>query len=409
MQSYPVEPLDLMQYINGKFHEPYIHEMIEVTDGFDELKLIHSITKLVHIFPILKCVYDSKNNKFIENENFTINDVLKKDEKTNKDIILTESLDMTKNLILFTLSKNTLFITISHLVCDGSSFKELLYLLCDLYNDNIKENYDYLMKRDFEELSKNIQNSKSMTFKMLISMLGGYKNKKVYESKENEDCFVIQRTLPKEIMDKIHKNAKKRHATLNDTFLTAYARALNKFNGNKKINIPCTVDLRKYATSQTGIANLTGTYNLNVKINKSENFNKTLSKINSKMSKLKSTKNDIAGPMLLVKKYNHSTLNQFLKLYGNMKTSAFTDYTNLGIIDDKKLMFNGSNVINAIGFSGVQHSPHFQIAVSSFKGATTFSTLVQCDKKSISLLNQIMDNFIQEIISFGSNTYEKEN
>lgn len=54
------------------------------------------------------------------------------------------------------------------------------------------------------------------------------------------------------------------------------------------------------------------------------------------MQKQKRTKNDIAGPLLLVSKYEKSSLEQFLNLYGGMETSASADYTNLGILDDKK-------------------------------------------------------------------------
>ena len=71
------------------------------------------------------------------------------------------------------------------------------------------------------------------------------------------------------------------------------------------------------------------------------------------MQKQKQTKNDIAGPMLLVKKYQNSSLRDFLKLYGGLDTGAFTDYTNLGVLDDERLRFSGATVKNAIGYSGV--------------------------------------------------------
>lgn len=404
MESYNAQPLDLMQFINTKYHEPFIHEMIEFEDEIDKVKLENAIKKLADIFPLLKCRYDFKNNKFIENEKFSVYDIFKTDNAKDKNVILTESLDSSKNLILFTLSENTLFVTISHLVCDGSSFKELIYLLGEIYSDNTNNNdYEYLMKRDFTQVSKNIKLSKSDTFKMLASMLGGYKNRQIYQSLENEYCFVIERTLPKNDMDEIHKLAKERLATLNDVFLTAYARALSKVSGHAKINIPCTVDLRKYADEKTGIANLTGTYNLNVKISKNDNFENTLSKFSLAMKKQKITKNDIAGPMLLVAKYNNSSLDKFLKLYGNMKTSAFTDYTNLGIIDSNKLSFSGVKIKNAVGYSGLQKSPCFQIAVSSFNGQTTFSTIIKCDKKAKEYLENVFDILINEMKSFKEN------
>ena len=109
-------------------------------------------------------------------------------------------------------------------------------------------------------------------------------------------------------MSKVHALEKKQGATLNDVFHTAYARAIGKRFDLEKINIPCTVDLRKYATGKTGIANLTGSYNFNIKFKNSENFGATLSTASAIMQKQKKTKNDIAGPMSLVSQYEKSTL-----------------------------------------------------------------------------------------------------
>lgn len=110
-------------------------------------------------------------------------------------------------------------------------------------------------------------------------------------------------------------------------------------------------------------------------------FGDTLADASVVIQKQKKTKNDIAGPMLLVLKYEKSTLKEFLKLYGGMETSASSDYTNLGVLDNKKLVFDGANVKYAVGYSGLNKAPCFQIAVSSFKGETTISTLVKCGKE----------------------------
>lgn len=118
------------------------------------------------------------------------------------------------------------------------------------------------------------------------------------------------------------------------------------------------------------------------------------------MQKQKKTKNDIAGPMLLVSKYEKSTLEQFLKLYGGMNTSASADYTNLGVLDDKKLVFNGTTLKNAIGYSGLNKAPFFQIAVSSFKGETTVTSLVRCSKEEKAKADLILDTIVGEIESF---------
>ncbi len=398
--SYIVQPLDLMQYINTKYHEPFIHELIEFEGNLDLIRFKSALNKLVEAFPLLKCHYDSGNNIFIENKDFIIENLLTLDNESKREDLLTMSLDASEKLVQFTLSKNALFITISHLLCDGSGFKKLIYLLCDFYNGKNRDDLCHLMNRDFSHLTKKLTGTSMMTIKMLCSMISSYKNKKVYESVSNPSINLVERAINLEVMKKVHALAKAQGATLNDVFLTAYARAISRLYDRQKINIPCTVDLRKYAKECIGIANLTGTYNLNVKIDIRKSFSASLLLVTKKMLKQKRTKNDIAGPFLLVSKYEKMTLDKFLKLYGGMNTSPFTDYTNLGLIDDNQVNFDGITIKRVVGYSGLNKAPYFSIAISSFKGETTISSMCYCgasEKKKIELL---LDGIIKEISSF---------
>lgn len=400
MKRYDTQPLDRMQFINTRYHDPFIHELLEYEEGLDVEKLIRAIDKLADIFPLLKCRYDKESNTFIENEHFSGHDLLRIDDAADRNMLLTEVLDADKKLVQLTLSKNILVITINHMICDGSGFKQLLYLLCDLYNGNSIQSSDYLMVREFSQLTKELTGTKAITLKMLVSMIGNYKSRQVYDKTDDENTYVLERTIQHEMVSDVHDLAKAQGATLNDVFLTAYARALGKLYGLKRINIPCTVDLRKYAKGKTGIANLTGTYNFNIKIKDGTNFGETLADASVIMQKQKKTKNDIAGPMLLVSKYEKSTLEEFLKLYGGMDTSASTDYTNLGVLDDEKLAFTGTTLKHAIGYSVLNKAPCFQIAVSSFKGETTITSLVRCSKEEKKKADLILDTIIGEIESF---------
>lgn len=399
MKKYKVQPLDLMQYINTKFHEPFIHELIEFDGNIDLKKIRVALESLIGVFPLLKCRYDSANNQYVETEGFTVENILKTDDTADKQSLLTESLDAGEKLIQFTLSKNSLIITVSHLICDGSGFKSLIYLLCDFYNGKDGD-FSRLMNRELSHLTDNLTGTSGMTVQMLFSMLGGYKNQRIYEKTEKETVCFVERRIAAEIMSKAHKAAKEQGATLNDVFLTAYARAQSKLYDRKKINIPCTVDLRKYAKENAGIANLTGTYTINVKIDPRKSFAESLKNVSEKMRKQKRTKNDIAGPMLLVSKYEKSTLDKFLKLYGGINTSPFTDYTNLGVLDENKLAFNGIKVKNAVGYGGVNKAPYFSVAVSSFRNATTLSSMFISGKSEKQKVERLLNCMRGEIISF---------
>lgn len=153
MKKYPAQPLDLMQFINTKYHDPFIHELLEFESGLDAERLVQAIDRLADAFPLLKCHYDSKSNTYIENEPFSGRELLRIDADADRDALLTEALDSDKQLVQFTLSENTLVVTISHLICDGSGFKQLIYLLCSLYNGRTEEVNGNLMLREFSQLT----------------------------------------------------------------------------------------------------------------------------------------------------------------------------------------------------------------------------------------------------------------
>lgn len=68
MKEHKIEPLDLMQFINTKYHEPFIHEVIELEEEIDINRLKDSVDKLVEVFPLLNCYYDKNSNKYIEQD-----------------------------------------------------------------------------------------------------------------------------------------------------------------------------------------------------------------------------------------------------------------------------------------------------------------------------------------------------
>lgn len=398
MKEYKVQPLDLMQAVNAKYHEPFIHEAIEFENLPDGRRFSDALGRLAEAFPLLKCRYDAARNVFAEREGFTVGDILKRSE-AGRTALLTESLDPEEKLVQFTFSRNLLAVTVSHLLCDGSGFKKLLFLLCDFYNGK-EADLSRLMNREFSCLTAEGKGGAGATVKMLCSVLGGYKNGKIYEKTDNEAVFLVEKRISAEKMEEVHAAAKRAGATLNDVFLTAYARAVSRLYRRKKINLPCTVDLRKYAKGNAGIANLTGTYNLNVKIDVRAGFSESLCDVARKMQKQKSTKNDLAGPMLLVSQYGKTTTEKFIKRYGGMNTSPFTDYTNLGKIDEKKLVFADAPVKNAVGYGGLNKAPYFQLAVSTFRGETTLSGMFRCGEKEREKAETLIGAVAEEIGSF---------
>lgn len=96
MKTHPAQPLDLMQFINTRYHDPFIHEYMEFENGFDPEKLAKAVEQLAEAFPLLKCRYNRTNNTFIENEHFSVHDLVRTDDDTDRTTLLTEALDTDK-------------------------------------------------------------------------------------------------------------------------------------------------------------------------------------------------------------------------------------------------------------------------------------------------------------------------
>ncbi|MDE6727742.1 MAG: hypothetical protein K2J80_07360, partial [Oscillospiraceae bacterium] len=93
MKKYKVQPLDLMQFVNTKYHEPFIHEHIEFDGALDGKRLAEALDLLIGAFPILKCRYDASENVFAENERILGKELVKEVENADRNVLLTESLD----------------------------------------------------------------------------------------------------------------------------------------------------------------------------------------------------------------------------------------------------------------------------------------------------------------------------
>lgn len=90
MKQYNVQPLDLMQFINTKYHDPFIHELLEFEGELDTEKLTKAVDRLVEAFPLLKCRYDKTSNKFVENNDRTGCDLIRIDNSADRNALLTE-------------------------------------------------------------------------------------------------------------------------------------------------------------------------------------------------------------------------------------------------------------------------------------------------------------------------------
>jgi NRPS condensation-like uncharacterized protein len=197
----------------------------------------------------------------------------------------------------------------------------------------------------------------------------------------------------------VHAFAKKYHASINDVFLTAYARALHEQFGWNDITIPSPVDLRRFGGERTkeSVCNLAGNYYCNVQITQQENFTDTLQKVSAQMSMQKAGNECLKGPMLFHLLYKIMPYAILKKLFFRISPVPVTSYTNLGNIDEARLHFNGLQIKEAFFATAIKPVPYFQLTVSTFRNQCTLSSCTYAGGKDLKVIQGLMDQIMKQL------------
>lgn len=405
---FKVQPFAFMQYFYKSEGLPRIKFFIQLEDHIDEKLLREAVNLSIDAVPLINCVFDEE--EFIwKQANFNANDIVNVvDENDNK--WFTTELDSThepqlKIIVLRQSTHDKLLFIINHMITDGCGFKNYMYLLCDLYNKCEKDecckfNYKDFRKQSLRQISGNFSLYKK--WKILFSKLNVSMPPESFKfalKGDSHNAVVLTRNIERDNFDNIKKYAKHKGASINDMIITAYMREIYRRLGTSDITIPCPVDLRKFKKKKQifGICNLTGLYNCTVRMSDSEAFDETLDKVTEQMNAQKSSTACMKLPMLLNIIYNVVPLRILIKKFSNMRMTPFITYTNLGIIDDRRLYFGNHNIESAYITTAIKKNPYFQLSVSTFKDRCTLSVSLFAAEEDVKLVNDILDNIKNEL------------
>lgn len=391
IEKIKAQPFDCMQYFYGAVQEPRIRCQIRLHGHMSEAALRKAVNLSLEAVPLIGCVFDEelhcwKKCGFTDRDIVQLIEGAKEDDGTVLQYLL-KSIDHTREpqLKIFLVREekwDTLCIIINHMVCDGASFKEYLYLLCDLYSKcEMDPNYDKKPEaageRSLNQLLRNLSlrekldilSSKSNSQKPDPAMIMPIKG-------DPTNPIIVMTHIEKERFDAIRSFAKARNASVNDVLLTAYVRALQQATGCRRITVPCPVDLRKYKSvgQRCGFCNLTSNYWCNVEIRSGEGFEETFQKVSDQMLAQKASNECLKAPMLFHVMCRLLPFETVRKLFYKVSSVPVTSYTNLGILDDDKLRFGSHVPYDAFISTAVKKAPYFQLSISTYRGCCTLTS-----------------------------------
>lgn len=363
------ECLDFVEAAHRNKIYPLMYCHIELAGHLDLRRLKTAIRQASHYVPEILYVYHFRRGKFMDTG------------LTADDTVL-----LGKSLFLWDLSMNPqlqinidrqqkreiVTIGMSHILADGEGFLQFLYLLSFLYNEPWAA-FPYSNHREVTPFLKNIYVQKQ------TEQTRRSKRKKAPPLRafnNGTDYFCLVSRISKEDFLLLHTKAKRNHITLNDVFMTAYARVIARLKNVDTVILPCPADLRRlnHVTDQLTVANLTGIYRrITVEIEPQHTFHETLAQVHIEMELQKSRYRCYAGVKLLnsaFRKMPRALLRQIIK--ANYRILPVS-YTNIGQINHQRLRFDDCTIENCFITGTYRLPPDFQLSISTFQDVCTLS------------------------------------
>lgn len=406
------ESFDRMQYFYRAVHEPLIHARIQFDGHLDETTLKKAVTCSAGVIPLIACCFcPSAWRPHWEPRQFAGEDMVHVVETRTANEqeqfrLLASGIQITaepqlKIYLVRSPEADTLCILMNHMVCDGAGFKEYLAVLSGLYTKFCSSSEVSPQagsgSRSAGQLLKGLSITEKIKTACLKYDLSAQKEQALYplQGDKGNPFFVIRR-LQRADLNQIRNYGRQHNATVNDMLLTAYARVLSRKTNQKRIVIPCPVDLRKYLPKigQQGICNLTSNYICDITIGENDSFSDSLRQTADQMRKQKQSRGSLKSVILLETIFHVLPFWLLQRVFRHLFTIPVLSYSNLGVIDGGKIKFEGSPIKDVFLTGAIKYVPYFQISVSTYEDVLTLSSNLhgtEQDRKSIAEFLQEME------------------
>lgn len=375
-----------------KFNDHQLHCVIQFDNKINKQLLKKAVVLMLDVVPILGSAYveNGKQPYWQKVDTSKFKDIIifvNNEQEFNKFITLktNELSGPQMKACLLSSNKDSLAVIMNHMVCDAAGFKEYLYLLSGLYSKLVKNsNYcpSYIINGDRSIRKINEQFEFKDKLKALILQSKESNKASLYKfpmsGGKDINPFILTYKISESRYLKIKEYCKKYNVTINDVVLASYYRVLYSIiNVNSKItlSIPIMVDMRRYLKNKniTTICNLTSIVVTNINHNSSDDLKDTVLKVNKDMRMKKSQFLGLNGFLkisMFFSVFKYRAIKKFMR--GAFK-NPLIGMTNIGILDEKKLVFEGSSIKDAFMCGSIKYPPYFQLALTSYKNSITFS------------------------------------
>ncbi|MDR0751714.1 MAG: hypothetical protein LBF12_03880 [Christensenellaceae bacterium] len=421
------ETWDKMQDIMSRYNDHMTHGYLQFDKQIDEGVLKRALEISISKIPILRSVYRSglfraqwkllKDYDFEKCYSFKSFDdnLVENCEKFLLGIIDERKELQVKYLHARCGDKDAVCFLINHQCMDGADLKTLYNKIAETYNNLLNggdgdiqfkdgsrsemQLYDERTDSELEEIDRLISYSKKQKSKLSFPFEKAARSKltpKVHKLKLNEERFL-----------KMKANGKALGVSINDILLAAFYRAaieVIKPQAGQTLGIPNMINMRRYIKSgeSAGFCNLTSMIVLNIGENIGESILDTVVRCKNGMDKLKEHFPGFHGWALLRRVFKYAPHGLAKFLIGTFFKNPLVGISNIGVIDDEKLVFGDAKLDSPSYLTGsVKYPPYMQLALTTLRNEITFTVANYATKKDHEMLDkflEILNNELQEFI-----------
>jgi NRPS condensation-like uncharacterized protein len=411
-RTYPLQPLDLVQRHCAIYQDPVIRASLRLDGRVDADRLREACSLLTQAVPIAACVYDDTRKlwkscpraeaRMVRVIECTPDDM----ERTVRAALLARINPENGPQARFSIVRPTsgpdaLVVSVTHMMCDGSGFRQLLGLVTGAYarlGGEMPSERGVAptvpTRRTLYQVTRNLEPRRTARL-MVMPAHEPHPDEtlRLPATPGSSRPRLLERTIDAETFLAARSHARELGATANDLLLSAYGRTLCAALGARSVVLPCPVDLRRYARAgQTcGICNLVGLYPCRVQSFGQETLRATLVNVARQMRLLKASDTCLRGPMLLTWAARMMPFEAFSALLDAQGMPETLSYTNVGQTSSDQLCLGDVNVVDISVWAATRTWPSFQLTAHTFDGVCRLTACTDATDEDERVAQEILD------------------
>lgn len=417
------EMWDRMQFLFRNYYDRMVHVKLEYKGSFDENILKNTVVYMIEKAPVLHSSFNaSVAEPYWKEEKYTVDDILSFEKVTDADesadawllgvIPYTNNVQM-KIAVFEDGRKSVLAIRVNHMCMDGGDLKYFITALCANYNALKAKNYNALRMKDgsrsFDQVYSKFEGEDLKTAKNLYKNVSKSLDKVAFpwsESVEKDSNRIVKRIINQEDFLRMKQVSKKLGITINDAIMAMVFRSLYEICNLKdddSITVSCAIDLRKHIVesgARGGLTNHTAWMALRT-LSKGETIRDTIINV---IRATKTYKRDkfmglYSLPLLkLAYTIFPPDIAEFAIKIGY--SNPLIAVSNIGLLDDKKLSFDGLVLKDGFMSGAVKYKPFFLMSLTTLLDRVTLSTAIRGNEKDVEIANAYFDLMMKNLKEF---------